>query len=100
MANGWKRHLETNKAYNKAERERLSKIRDYELAEQVNIHSRNGTWNGEVSRVNQKTYTVKFDGRTVSIDKESLSGYPKDVIEDRTGDGRRFIGAHVWMEKA
>lgn len=93
-------NLKSIKEDNKNERERLSQIRDYEKDEIVSITYKKTSYDGIVKKVNQKSYTVLFDtDRLVSIGKETLSGTPKDVIEDRTGDGRRFVGENVYISK-
>jgi len=98
--NTWKAIKEYNKLFNQKERERLSKIRDFEVGEEVVIITSKGIEiPGIIKRVNQKTYTVEFGDDSVRIDKERLLGIPKSVLEDITGDGRRFVGAGVRLKK-
>lgn len=97
---GYRQHLKSQREANKAERQRLYLIRDFELGEDVRLTYKKSFYIGKVLRVNQKSYTVRFDkDRIVSIHKEDLWGYPKDVIESITGDGRRYVGEGVIMEK-
>lgn len=89
-----------HKEENRKQRERLSKIRDYETGDVVELEKNGRSFNGTVFRVNQKTYSVRFDiKRIVRIGKESLSGIPNDIIEESTGDGRRFIGEEIRIVK-
>jgi hypothetical protein len=50
----------------------------------------------KVLKINKLTYSISLgDDDYVLISKISLLGYPQVVINDRTGDGRRFVGRLV-----
>jgi hypothetical protein len=94
------KHLNSIKKQNKEEREKLAKIKDFEKGQKVQILYKNVIYNEVILRVNQKSYTVSFlnDG-IVNLHKETLSGFPKYIIDEKTGDGRRYIGENVKLLK-
>ena len=107
---GWADNENARKAYsdnlksvrkeNKKERERLSKIKDFEKGQKVQLKHKDIIYNEVVLKVNQKSYTVSFRGDSlVNIDKEYLHGYPKYIIDAKTGDGRRYVGENVKLLK-
>ena len=92
--------LKQNREYNKIERERLSKIKDFSKGQKVKLTYKNHIYDEIVLRVNQKSYTISFgNDDIVKIHKEKLYGYPKSIIDSVTGDGRKYIGETVKLLK-
>jgi hypothetical protein len=92
------------KEYNKKEKERLSKIRDFDVDEIVILSRGNISFRGVVKRVNNKTYSIEFfltnnKNDLVLIDKETLTGIPNSIKKSITGDGRRFVGEDLKLSK-
>jgi len=85
-----------NKKILKEERERLSKIKDFEVGEKVKIKYKNFIREESVIRINSKTYTLSFfEDDKVLISKDTLTGIPNSVYKTITGDGRKFVGENV-----
>jgi len=88
-----------NKEYIKQEHERLRKIQDYKKGDAVQLMYHSKVLNGVIQRVNIKTYSVQTNSDYVLIDKETLTGYSKELINDISGDGRRYVGELYRLKK-
>jgi len=99
----YKSHLQELKEYNKSERERLSKIIDFEKGDEVTLLVgviKPKQVKEKVLRIYDKTYKVSLGyDDYVLIHKEQLSGYPNSIIKDASGDGRRYIDENIKLSK-
>jgi hypothetical protein len=82
-------NLKSVKEENKKERERLSKIKDFEKGQKVQLKHKDIIYNEVILRGDS----------LVNIDKEYFNGYPKYIIDSKTGDGRRYVGENVTLLK-
>lgn len=88
-------NLKKESMLKKEERERLKKIVDFRVGQEIEVFYKGKLYGAEVTRINDKTYTVQFTYGKVLIGKETHCGYPESVIKCITGDGRRYVGESV-----
>jgi len=88
-----------NKEYIKQEHERLRKIHDFQKGDTVQLMYHLKILNGIIQRINIKTYSVQTNDDYILINKETLTGYSKELINDISGDGRRYIGELYRLKK-
>lgn len=91
--NAYVSHLATFKMLNKLERDRLKKIVEFSVGQEVTILYNKYERQEKVLKVCDKTYKVSLgDDDYVLINKDTKTGLPNSVLKNYTGDGRRFVG--------
>lgn len=95
----YKSCLEDRRKSNKIERERLSKIKEVDVGDEVTLligARKPKKVKEKVLRVYDKTYKISLGSDDyVLISKERLHGYPNSIIKDVSGDRRRYIDEDV-----